>query len=367
MKFLEITFFDPEAPGGVELFAFQLGQFLAKNFIEVTYLFSGDRDEIYSENGIKKIKIKSNRKLFPKIFFNIKAYFYVKKHKSEYDIVHINGDNGDLITRIRGIKTLMTVHGSALKDGFSVKNNQSLKRVDRLNKIIWAYISHVFEIYGIKRAGIIATTSPIFIDFINTYRNNQDTFVIPSGVDTHFFRPGNKYEIRKELSMNPDLLYGLWVGQDSARKRLDFAIDVIEKTKCNLICIGNISTNKKLSRKITLLNAISDKILLAYYQASDFFFFPSNYEGFGLAILEAMASGCVPIVGVNITIPILSDRKNCFIAKNDQDYFDIIKTIEDNRTILEEMSYAAVKSASALSVTNNLYSYLDIIKNYYNE
>lgn len=365
MKFLEITFVDPEIPGGVERFAFQLGQFLSNHSIDVTYIFSGDKEQVYVHNGIKKIMIKCNRKLFPKIFFNIKVYFYVKKHRLEYDIVHINGDNGDLIARIRGIKTLMTVHGSALKEGLSGKNNKALKIINKLNKIASAYISHIFEIYGMKRAGIIVSTSPAYIDFINLYRNKDDIVVIPLGVDTDFFKPGEKNEIRKELSMNLDALYGIWVGQDRNRKKLEFAIDVIEKTKSNLICIGDTNTDKKVSNKIILLKNISDKYLLEYYQASDFFLFPSKYEGFGLAILEAMACGSVPIIDQNIKIPVLSQGTNCFIAERDSDYFNIITTIENNRSILSEMSKEAVKSAGKLSVTNNLFRYLDIIDHYY--
>lgn len=365
MKFLEITFTDPELPGGVERFALQLGEFLSTKSIDVTYLFSGDKNEVYDKNGTKRIQLKCRTKLFPKIIFNLKIYFYVKRHKSDYDIIHINGDNGDLITRIRGIKTIMTVHGSALKDGLSAKRDRSIQLINRLYKTIWAYTSHIFEIYGIRRAGVIATTSPKFIDFIKVYRNNHVISVIPSGVDTNFFRPGEKNKIRKELSLSNSSLYGIWVGLNPERKRLNFAIDVIEKTNLNLICIGNTNTEKKVSNKIRLLGNISDRSLLAYYQASDFFLFPSVYEGFGLVVLEAMACGSVPIIGKDIEIPILFDRKNCFLAKNDLDYFNILKEIEEDKSILKKMSNEAVKSVYKLSVENNLLKYLQLIENYY--
>ena len=366
MKFLEITFTDPELPGGVERFALQLGQFLSNQSIDVTYLFSGDKNVVSNKNNMKKIMIKCNTKLFPKILFNLKVYFYVKKHKSEYDIIHINGDNGDLITRIKGIKTLMTVHGSALKDGLSVKSDKSIRLAKKLYTIMWGCISHIFEIYGMKRAGVIATTSPRFIDFIKIYRINNDINVIPLGVDTDFFKPGEKKKIRKELSLDNNALYGIWVGLNAERKRLNFAIDLIEKTNLNLICIGNTNIDRTTSTRIKLLGNLDDHELLKYYQASDFLLFPSVYEGFGLVILEAMACSSVPIIGMDIKIPILSDRQNCFIAKKDLDYFNILKEIEANRSILTKMSDEAVKSASKLSVKNNLLKYLEIIKNYYN-
>ena len=303
-------------------------------------------------------------KLFPKILFNIKVYRYVKGHKSEYDIIHMNGDNGNLIAGIRGVKTIMTVHGSALIDGLSVKYDRSVKLIERIYKIIWAYISHSFEIYGIKKAGIIATTSYKFVNFIKQYRNDQDINVIPLGVDTNFFKPGEKSEIRKELLLSDHVIYGIWVGQNPERKRLDFAIDLIEKTNLNLICIGKM-IQKEVSNKIKLLGDLSDKELLSYYQASDFFLFPSVYEAFGLVILEAMACGSVPIIGKNISIPILSDRKNCFIAKNDSDYLNILNEIETDSSILTNMSKEAIKSVETLSVENNLLKYLELIRYYY--
>lgn len=337
---------------------------MSTNSIDVTYIFAGSRNAFSNENGIKKITLKCNMKLFPKILFNIKVYRYVKGHKSEYDIIHMNGDNGNLIAGIRGVKTIMTVHGSALIDGLSVKYDRSVKLIERIYKIIWAYISHSFEIYGIKKAGIIATTSYKFVNFIKQYRNDQDINVIPLGVDTNFFKPGEKSEIRKELLLSDHVIYGIWVGQNPERKRLDFAIDLIEKTNLNLICIGKM-IQKEVSNKIKLLGDLSDKELLSYYQASDFFLFPSVYEAFGLVILEAMACGSVPIIGKNISIPILSDRKNCFIAKNDSDYLNILNEIETDSSILTNMSKEAIKSVETLSVENNLLKYLELIRYYY--
>ena len=366
MRLLEITFTDPKLPGGVERLAIQLGEFLTKSSIQVSYMYSGDKNQIFYENGVKKIILKCNKKFFPKIMFNIKVYLHVKNHKSDYDIIHINGDNGDLVTAFKNIKTIMTVHGIALRDGLSMRGDKSVKTLTKLYKLAWAYISNFFEIYAIKRAGVIATTSNVYLDFIKFHRKKEDAIVIMSGVDTNFFHPGNKKKVREELSLDENGIYGIWVGQESKRKRLDFSIELIEETGLNLICIGNIITDKRCSNRISLLNNVDDEVLLKYYQAADFFLFPSVSEGFALVIMEAMACGAVPIIGENIKIPIMFDRRNCFIAKNESEFLKIIKEIDSNGSILAEMSENAISSAKELSIQKNLSKYLELITNYYN-
>lgn len=51
----------------------------------------------------------------------------------------------------------------------------------------------------------------------------------------------------------------------------------------------------KLSAEVRLLGHVTDADLPALYQSSQIFIYPSRYEGFGLPVLEAMASG-VPVV-----------------------------------------------------------------------
>ena len=107
--------------------------------------------------------------------------------------------------------------------------------------------------------------------------------------------------------------YMLHVGTLEPRKNLEFLIDVYNELlkdksfsgKLNLVLAGMRGWGyKNLFRKVEQLG-IKDKVFFTeyvpegempfLYNAAEVFVFPSLYEGFGLPVLEAMASG-IPIV-----------------------------------------------------------------------
>ncbi len=73
---------------------------------------------------------------------------------------------------------------------------------------------------------------------------------------------------------------------------------------CSLTVAGDGADREKLEKKIQngrladsvrLVGAISRDEVTAFFSKSPFGLFPSNYEGFGLSLVEAMGAGCVPI------------------------------------------------------------------------
>lgn len=118
--------------------------------------------------------------------------------------------------------------------------------------------------------------------------------------------------IKKKYGIKGDYL--LAVGTIEPRKNLKRVIEAFKivqsaKRKAqSLVIAGKFgwgediksSKNQDSVNQIKLLGYVPDKDLPALYSGAQVFVYPSLYEGFGLPILEAMASGC-PVVTSNVS------------------------------------------------------------------
>lgn len=98
----------------------------------------------------------------------------------------------------------------------------------------------------------------------------------------------------------------LFVGQRAGYKRFDLAIAAIQLSKhLSLGIVGPALTTEErqalhraLGERWHEFGAVSSVRLRQLYSSASAFIFPSDYEGFGLPVLEAMACGC-PVVAAN--------------------------------------------------------------------
>ena len=63
-----------------------------------------------------------------------------------------------------------------------------------------------------------------------------------------------------------------------------------------------------------------------WYSASDFFFLPSRYEGFGLSTIEALSCG-VPVVVSEAAFPFSGNRSQCGIVVDGDREQDFVQAI----------------------------------------
>jgi len=163
---------------------------------------------------------------------------------------------------------------------------------------------------------IIATTNIIknTSSWLKPVKNKIE--VIPNGVDLNVFTPNiSGQEIRQKYQIDDNESILLFVGRLTFYKGVEYvlqALSIIKKKINNvrLIIVGKGYLEKQLKalcaslgieKSVIFAGRVSDNMLPKYYAAADVFVLPSTSiaEGFGIVLLEAMASG-KPVVASNV-------------------------------------------------------------------
>jgi glycosyltransferase involved in cell wall biosynthesis len=119
-------------------------------------------------------------------------------------------------------------------------------------------------------------------------------------------------EVRKKYNLPAS--FALYVGDATANKNLPRLVQACIHTNIPLVMVGKSLSDTTVDRMngwnkdlvkiqalaqenplIHIIGFVSNQDLVALYNAATLFVMPSLYEGFGLPVLEAMASGC-PVI-----------------------------------------------------------------------
>jgi len=232
---------------------------------------------------------------------------------------------------------------------------------------------------AVKRADKIISGSKFMkkeiLDFFNV--QNDRVEVIPLGVDEIFFE---RMEIADILDMKKrykiDGEYILAVGDLWPKKNIERLIDafsILRKSKnvdYKLVLTGgNLWKSQRLFQKVNSLGMIDNVIMTHYvslrdlrllYQDAQLFVFPSLYEGFGLPILEAMASQ-VPVAVSNISsMPEVAGDAGVYFDPYDIESIasSMLKVIEDSdiRTKIIKSGLERAKKFSWMKVSKKMLS-----------
>lgn len=211
-----------------------------------------------------------------------------------------------------------------------------------------------------------------------------------------------KGEIAKELSVNSDKVeviyegvnssfgplreraeseykYILYVGLLKPHKNLIRLIRAFSRIKqkypnLKLLIIGKPDgnyvpeiikeiTQNDLVSEVLLMDEVSEKELIKYYQNAKVFVLPSLQEGFGLTILEALACG-TPVAASQITsIPeVLGDAGLYFNPNDVQDIARNIELLLGDKSLKNELIQKGYKQAQKFKWGETAQKTLDIYK-----
>lgn len=147
-------------------------------------------------------------------------------------------------------------------------------------------------------------------------------------LEEFIFNKSKRIEIRDILKLENSFVLG-HIGSFTAPKNHEFIIQVFDEIhskipNVKLLLVGDGYLKKSIERQINRLG-LEDNILCVgnvvnpndYLQAMDLFLFPSLYEGFGMAAIEAQVSGLMTLVSERVPEEIfVSSNSKCISINN---------------------------------------------------
>ncbi len=185
--------------------------------------------------------------------------------------------------------------------------------------------------------GVICVSKNTKKDFEEYYPwYNGKVIIIPNGYDenTYFVEPG--------IKKTKDILF---VGSRADYKRFDIAVKIVaELSDCNLVIVGGgrLSNMERtllesiLPGRFKKMGFIDNDELRHLYNRAFFLCYPSEYEGFGIPLLEAQACGCPVLCQKKSSIPeVVKDTALYFDNQNIKGAIDLVKSLYDKDIYLE--------------------------------
>tara|TARA_B110000037_G_C17118906_1_gene504957 strand:+ start:2327 stop:3427 length:1101 start_codon:yes stop_codon:yes gene_type:complete len=251
----------------------------------------------------------------------------------------------------------------AISNELPIKLNSKIKNIVDIHDLLFIrfpqfysfFDRSIFKIktkYACKKADkIIATSEATKTDIVKYYKINPEKIkVVYQSCDASFFKQATSIErkiVREKYNLPKDFL--LCVGTIQERKN---QIQILEallqtKNKLPLVLVGSGGKYKEKviefakQNNLTLIipdRFVSNEDLPSIYQMSKIFVFPGFYEGFGIPVLEAMASRTQVITSINtsmaeiatntknlvnpLSVTDLADKINLFLENNDEELIE---------------------------------------------
>jgi len=372
-----VDLFYPYMLGGIEQRCFEL----SKKFIELgnevsvftsslvgssSYeeLFNG-RLKIYRAGIIKNPQNKRNRWSLLSYLFSSYSFF---KHVNSLDILDVNQYScilGSIIRKTMNVPSVYTLHdfgGIRLRRGLSFLFLKSIQ-------------------FNNKQPSVITVSNEVKRKLIRSlrYRHNEVN-VVPNGVDFHRIRD----DVKDHQKLNQNRI--LYVGRLVRYKQVDYLLRALTlllshgfEVSLDIIGMGeefenlkNLASSMGLSDKVFFHGYLWDKTeLFRKIAQADLFVNPSRSEGFGITLLEAMASG-TPVVAFNLPCyhDFVVNGHNALLVQ-DMSHEKLAQAIElaMNKSLARKLRTQALKTAEKFDIGKVAKAlkliYLKEIENFY--
>jgi len=313
---------------GIEYFSYQLIDSLLLNDKKNKYFILTNKDIRFSSNNYKLILSKKKR------FWN-KFHLPLLLMKGNYDVFL---EPGYMLPSYCPKNSVTYIHDLGFKhfpECYSIKNK--LLQESTLKSAVK------------KAKAILFLTENSKTDFLSFYPNFRRRMQVTGlGIDEKRFVNNNK-----KIKLIKDN-YLLYVGRLEKKKNilnLIKAYVILSKNdsfKHKLVLAGkpgygyekikSLIKKEKMGNKVVITGYVSNENLPNYYKHASLFVFPSNYEGFGIPILEAFASNIPVVCSKSSSLPeIAGDAAKYFDPKNPKQIAKIISETLNSANTQEKL------------------------------
>ena len=194
---------------------------------------------------------------------------------------------------------------------------------------------------------------------------NERIFVCPRGVDAEFFSSERisddvRYEMLKRANIPETAIILLYAGRISPEKNIELLVQMMKilaedpENDYRLLVAGGGPKSEWLQEKgkseakgkIILLGHLDKETLADYYANTDIFVHPNPHEPFGIAPLEAMASGSPTIAPNAGGILSYATGENAWLVEpNGKAFADAVREIVEDPEIRSKKVECAVATA----------------------
>lgn len=308
MRIVQIYHHDPcdKGKGGAVNYLNNLISFLQKKDIEIR-LIGTNFVECDKNINYEYTPILNGSNLWWKYFFNLLVTLPFIKMK-DTDIIHLHRIEYALPFILwKKNKIVLTLHGERL----ATAENTYSKLLHPFIKLIYFGIEYItFK----KVDYIVAVSNRVKMSYEKIHNLNEKKItIIPVGIDLNKFKPLEKSFLRKKNGINEKTIVILFVGVLGPIKNVKLLIDSFKLfldsfSDSLLIIVGDgldknnlemQTQNLKIQNNVSFVGEIKNEKMPEFYSLADIMAFPSNSEGAGIVIREALACG-IPIVSTDV-------------------------------------------------------------------
>ena len=359
--------------GGSEKQALSLSYSLVSRGIKVKVLTRKVKGTVSYQNMggvfVRRLKV-MGKGLMDSVSFMIAGFFYLLKHSSEYDVIHVHLASSPAIAaiiagKLTGKKVIVKLGGGKGVDEVSLSQKTFSGRLK-------------LKFFAFAKPALLVMNDEVFSWLKTTQLRNLKLIQFRNGVDTGGYSPllyQEKIKAKTKLGFENKQIF-LFVGRLSFEKRIKEFVEIWDELmrkenifqKAKLIIVGSGPQEQdireaakafELSDSLVLAGAQDD--LLPYYHAADVFILPSFSEGLSNSMLEAMSCGlAIMASGVGGAKEAVKEGINGFLFDpfdKQKIKFYINKFLDDDKLALrmgEKSREIAVKKYSMAKVTDEL-------------